>query len=104
MGTRKKYEDVFPTAHNLEVPVVVRSEYILSLINERTGSVSVITETCTLKNDLNLPTVVALGEPTAEDVQLAATIVEAYNNGKMVSLVVISALGIEKVVGAKITA
>merc|ERR1712039_889698 len=75
----KKIEDACPTSHNIDVPVVTRTEYILSNVNEQTGSVSVITDSYELKNDLNLPTVVASGQPTEEDVVNAANIVKAFN-------------------------
>merc|ERR1712039_919098 len=99
----KKIEDACPTSHNMDVPVVTRTECVLSMVNELTGSVSVITDSYELKNDLNLPTVVTSGEPTEEDVVLAGKIVKAFNAGQMVTIVVLAACGSEKIVGFKIT-
>merc|ERR1712110_196844 len=101
--TGKKYEDACPTSHNMEVPVVTKTEHALSMLDESTGAVSVITEFGELKSDLNLPTVVKVGEPTDEDVQLQNTIVQGSDAGKMVTVIVLAACGQEKIIGAKLT-
>merc|ERR1711953_1533037 len=65
--TGKKYEDLCPTSHNLEVPFVKRTEYQLLDMDEQSGSVSLLLEDGGTKDDLNLPTFVTTGEPTDED-------------------------------------
>merc|ERR1712216_97797 len=101
--TDKKLEEVLPSHSNVDCPFATRTEYALSMLDETTGAVSVITEMGELKTDLNLPTVVKVGEPTDEDVQLRNTIVKGYEAGKMITVAVLSACGEEKIVGAKLT-
>merc|ERR1711994_1158454 len=51
--TGKKYEDLCPTSHNVEVPFVKLQEYqLLSIQDER---VSLLLESGETKDDLNLP-------------------------------------------------
>merc|ERR1712048_783281 len=52
--TGKKYEDLCPTSHNVEVPFVKRIEYQLLDINND-GGVSLLLESGETKDDLNLP-------------------------------------------------
>merc|ERR1712036_139666 len=42
--TGKKYEDLCPTSHNVEVPFVKRSEYQLLSADEDSGEVSLLLE------------------------------------------------------------
>jgi translation initiation factor 5A len=65
--TGKKYEDLCPTSHNVEVPFVKRTEYQLLNCDGATGEVSLLLESGDTKDDLNLPCFVKLGEPTDED-------------------------------------
>merc|ERR1712070_383459 len=67
--TAKKYEEMCPTSHNMEVPVVTRSEYVLSMVDEKDGIVSVLdVKSSQIKSDLKLPATTLLGEPTEDDV------------------------------------
>merc|ERR1719225_769705 len=51
--TGKKYEDLCPTSHNVEVPFVNRTEYqLLDITDDR---VSLLLENGDTKEDLNLP-------------------------------------------------
>jgi len=53
--TSKKYEDICPSTHNMEAPVVKRKDYQLMSINED-GFVSLLNlDTCEEKADLKLP-------------------------------------------------
>lgn len=53
--TAKKYEDICPSTHNMEAPVVKRKDYQLMSINED-GFVSLLNlDTCEEKADLKLP-------------------------------------------------
>merc|ERR1719301_87996 len=52
--TGKKYEDLCPTSHNLEVPFVKRTEYQLLTADGDSGEVSLLTESGETKDDLNL--------------------------------------------------
>merc|ERR1712187_869506 len=62
--TSKKYEDLCPTSHNLEVPFVKRTEYQLLNADKDTGEVSLLLEDGGTKDDLNLPDFQKIGEPT----------------------------------------
>jgi len=59
--THKRYEDCEPTTHNVMVPVVTRTEYILTDINEDDQNdeghiVTLMTEGGEQREDLRLPT------------------------------------------------
>merc|ERR1712039_1140568 len=69
--TGKKLEDLCPSSHNLDVPFVKRVEYQLLSADKDSGEVSLLQEDGTTKDDLNLPTFVAQGEPTDEDKKVA---------------------------------
>merc|ERR1712232_1275613 len=56
--TGKKYEDLCPTSHNLEVPFVKRTEYQLLTADSDSGEVILLLESGETKDDLNLPTFV----------------------------------------------
>merc|ERR1712118_57944 len=60
--TSKKYEDLCPTSHNVEVPFVKRTEYQVLMADADTGNVSLLLESGETKDDLNLPDRVAIGE------------------------------------------
>merc|ERR1711957_614668 len=64
--TNKKYEDLCPAGHNLDVPFVKRTEYQVLTADPDSGEISLLLESGETKDDLNLPTVVAQGEPTDE--------------------------------------
>merc|ERR1712048_108637 len=80
--TGKKYEDLCPTSHNLEVPFVKRTEYQLLTADGNTGEVSLLQESGETKDDLNLPTVVQQGEPTEEGKKCMDEILAAVEAGK----------------------
>merc|ERR1711877_87974 len=77
--TAKKLEDLCPSSHNVDVPFVKRTEFQVLDVNFDTGEVSLLKADGSPKDDLNLPTIVAQGEPTDEDKKLVADISEAIN-------------------------
>merc|ERR1711874_599033 len=101
--TGKKYEDLCPTSHNLEVPFVKRTEYQLLNADPGTGEVSLLLENGETKDDLNLPTFVQIGEPTEEDTKVQKELVDGFEAGKTTIVAVLSACGQEKIVGVKFT-
>merc|ERR1712129_470457 len=79
--TGKKYEDLCPSSHNLDVPFVKRVEYQLLTADEVTGEVSLLLESGETKDDLNLPNFVKIGEPTDEDKKLSKEILDLLEAG-----------------------
>merc|ERR1711879_1012784 len=51
--TAKKYEDLCPTSHNVDVPFVKRTELQLLTADATTGEVSLLLENGETKDDLN---------------------------------------------------
>merc|ERR1719213_929226 len=80
--TSKKYEDLCPTSHNIEVPFVKRTELQCLTADPETGEVSLLLESGDTKDDLNLPTFVKVGEPTDDDKKVADDIVAAVDKGE----------------------
>merc|ERR1719401_2879867 len=101
--TGKKYEDLCPTSHNVEVPFVKRTEFQLLTADENSGEVSLLLESGETKDDLNLPTFVKVGEPTEEDGKVTKEIVDGLAAGKNVVVIVLDACGEEKIIQTKIT-
>merc|ERR1712157_703284 len=101
--TGKKYEDLCPASHNMEVPFVKRVEYQLLTADADSGEVSLLLESGETKDDLNLPTFVQVGEPTDEDKKVVEEIMKAEADGKTISVVVQSACGMEKIIQCKAT-
>eukprot|EP00932_Pfiesteria_piscicida_P000906 SRR837773.10889.p2 GENE.SRR837773.10889~~SRR837773.10889.p2 ORF type:complete len:185 (-),score=48.04 SRR837773.10889:9-521(-) len=101
--TGKKYEELCQTSHSMDVPTVVRSEYLLSCLCEEDGSVSVLDlASCELRGDLRLPARALASEPTEQDAQLERSILAGYRAGSDVMVVVLAACGQEKIVAAKV--
>eukprot|EP00382_Lankesteria_abbotti_P005319 CAMPEP_0113849518 /NCGR_PEP_ID=MMETSP0372-20130328/3195_1 /TAXON_ID=340204 /ORGANISM="Lankesteria abbotti" /LENGTH=163 /DNA_ID=CAMNT_0000819357 /DNA_START=61 /DNA_END=552 /DNA_ORIENTATION=+ /assembly_acc=CAM_ASM_000359 len=91
----KKLEDICPTSHNMQVPVVKRTEYQLIDV-DKDGFVSLLTESGEMKADLQLP---KDGDGNLEDV--AKAIVAGFDEGKTLVVTVLGACGQEKVVSTK---
>ena len=101
--TGKKLEDLCPTSHNLEVPIVKRTEYQLLNADAETGEVSLLLETGETKDDLNLPCFGTTSDPTDEDKKVQEEILKAFDDGKTTIVAVLNACGMEKLVGVKTT-
>merc|ERR1712050_472568 len=80
--TSKKYEDLCPTSHNVEVPSVKRTEFQCLTADGGTGEVSLLTESGDTKDDLNLPDFQKIGEPTDDDKKLSKSLVELVEKGE----------------------
>ena len=99
--TGKKYEETSQTSHNMDVPVVTRTEYPLMNLNAETFAVSLLQDNGELKIDLNLPA--AAGKATEEDTKLQQDILRAFADELVVSVVVIAACGMEKIISFSAT-
>merc|ERR1719326_2296826 len=102
--TSKKYEDLCPTSHNVEVPFVKRTELQCLSADPDSGEVSLLLESGDTKDDLNLPKFVKVGEPTEEDVKLSDELVAAVDKGdKTVVVTVLEACGDQKIIAMKLS-
>merc|ERR1711862_868607 len=80
--TSKKYEDLCPTSHNVEVPFVKRTEFQVLSADPNSGEVSLLTEAGDTKDDLNLPSFQKIGEPTDDDKKLSKSLVDLVDKGE----------------------
>lgn len=89
--TGKKLEDMIPSTHGTTVPIVNRSDWEITNIED--GELTLMNEAGVEKTDLNLPT---FPETMASD------ITEAWDDGANVILVTVqAAVGIEQVISWK---
>ncbi|CAO3669277.1 hypothetical protein G6F70_002027 [Rhizopus microsporus] len=86
--TGKKYEDISPSTHNMDVPNVVRNEY--QLINIDDGYLSLMTQDGATKDDVKLPEG-ELGEQIERD----------FDEGKDLIVTVVSSMGEEHALAVK---
>ena len=94
-------EETSQTSHNMDVPFVSKTEYPLMNLNADTGAVSLLKDNGELKIDLNLPA--AGAKNSEEDVKLQQDILRAFANDLLVSVVVIAACGMEKIISFSAT-
>lgn len=87
--TGKKYEDISPSTHNMDVPEVVRQEYQLIDITDD-NFCSLMHSDGNVKDDLKVP-----------EGELGADLKEQFNDGKELTVTVLGALGIEQIVSFK---
>lgn len=87
----KKYEDIIPSTHNAEVPVVKRAEYSLVNISDD-GFLSLMDDAGNTREDIELPT---YPENFARDIQAA------FESEKPHIVTVLSAMGHDQVVELK---
>jgi len=85
----RKYEEICPSTHNMDVPNVKRAEYPLLAISDD-GFVSLLLPTGETKDDLKLP-----------DGDLGQQIRTYVDEGKELTVSVLAAMGEEAVVAAK---
>ncbi|KAK3105208.1 hypothetical protein FSP39_019820 [Pinctada imbricata] len=86
--TGKKYEDICPSTHNMEVPNVSRKEYQLVDIDD--GFLSLMLDNGETKDDLKLP-----------DNDLGTEIKKKFDDGDSIMVTVQSAMGEEVPVSCK---
>jgi translation initiation factor 5A len=92
--TGKKYEDMCPTSHNMEEPVVKKEEFQLIDIQDD-GFLSLMDTQGETKEDLKFPT------DTDDDKTMTEKIKTKFDDGSDINVVVQSAMGIEKIVDYK---
>merc|ERR1711865_628539 len=99
--TGKKYEDLCPCSHNMMIPFVKRTEFQVMHADGDTGECSLLTADGHPKDDLNLPTVVSIGEATDDDKKCTAEILAWLEEGKTFNVIVLQAMGTEKIIQTK---
>eukprot|EP00775_Hariotina_reticulata_P011707 gene11707-11852_t len=92
--TGKKYEEMTPSSHNMDVPNISRTEYTLVDINEE-GFVTLMMENGDTREDLTLPT------GTEEADKLAAQLKADFADGKELVVSVLKAMGEEMINSVK---
>lgn len=88
--TGKKYEDICPSTHNMDVPNVKRVDYQLCNITDD-GFLSLLLENGDMREDIKVP----------EDPALNAEIKMRFDNGDDMLLTVLAAMGEESVIAVK---
>ncbi|KAJ9067173.1 translation initiation factor eIF5A [Entomophthora muscae] len=83
--TNKKLEDISPSTHNMEVPHVKRDEYTLVDIDD--GFLSMMAPDGSMKDDVKLP-----------DSELGSEITSAFEDGRELTITVISSMGEEQAI------
>lgn len=86
--TGKKYEMISPSTHNVMVPTVTRTEYTLCSIDD--GFCSLMTEDGTTRDDLKVP-----------EGEIGEQIQELFDEGKELTINVLSAMGESAIVAFK---
>ncbi|KAJ2972239.1 hypothetical protein NUW54_g12314 [Trametes sanguinea] len=86
--TGKKYEDISPSTHNVDVPNVFRNEY--QLVNIDDGFLNLMTQDGTPKDDVKLP-----------EGDLGKQIQADFDEGKDLLVTIVSAMGEEQAISYK---
>ncbi|KAL9710589.1 translation initiation factor eIF5A [Leucoagaricus gongylophorus] len=86
--TGKKYEDMSPSTHNMEVPVVRRSEY--PLVDISGDFMTLMTPDGNTKEDTRLP-----------EGELGSQIQSEFESGKELLITCVSAVGMEQAISFK---
>lgn len=81
--TGRKYEDLSPSTHNVEVPFVKRTEYELLDIDD--GYLTLMTDSGETKQDVKAPEGAELGDKLQAD----------FDEGKEIIVTIVSAMGEE---------
>jgi len=92
--TGKKMEELVPSSHNLEVPIVSREDYTLVDLNDE-GFLGLMDDTGNVREDLKLPS----GHDDAE--ALARQIQVQWDDGKELVLTVLKSMGEEQINATK---
>ncbi|CEH12926.1 eukaryotic translation initiation factor 5a [Ceraceosorus bombacis] len=88
--TGRKYEDISPSTHNMDVPNVGRQEY--TLVNIDDGFLNLMTGDGGSKDDVKVPEGAIGDEITA-----------GFEEGKDLAVTIVSAMGEEQAVSYKVT-
>mmetsp|Transcript_250 Transcript_250/g.669 ORF Transcript_250/g.669 Transcript_250/m.669 type:complete len:153 (-) Transcript_250:121-579(-) len=87
--TSKKYEEICPSTHTMQVPIVNRKEYQLLDISDD-GFLSLMTDSGDTKEDLKVP-----------NGDIGDNIRKAFDDGKDLLIAVVDSMGIEQAMSFK---
>jgi translation initiation factor 5A len=87
--TGNKYEEIHPTSHNIDVPNLTREDWTLVDI-ARDGFASLMNDSGETKEDIKIP-----------DDEEGEKIRQLFENGATVSVTILKAMGLEKIVQGK---
>jgi translation initiation factor 5A len=87
--TGKKYEDICPSTHNMNVPKVSRKEYTLLDIDDT--FVSLLTEDGTTRDDLKVP-----------EGDVGKQLVEGHSKGESMQVTVLNCMDEESIIAVKV--
>lgn len=86
--TGKKYEDICPSTHNMDVPNVGRKDY--QLLNIDDGFLQLMDDAGDPKDDLKVP-----------DTDIGKEIQEKFDDGENIMITVLTSMGEELAIGVK---
>mmetsp|Transcript_43743 Transcript_43743/g.107388 ORF Transcript_43743/g.107388 Transcript_43743/m.107388 type:complete len:156 (-) Transcript_43743:62-529(-) len=89
--TGKKYEDICPTSHNMQQPIVTRKDFQLVDIDDD-GFVSVMDDKSEMRSDLRI---------NPDEDELHKGIKKDFDDDKDLLVTVLGAMGTEKIVACK---
>eukprot|EP00930_Biecheleria_cincta_P100630 TRINITY_DN9223_c0_g1_i1.p1 TRINITY_DN9223_c0_g1~~TRINITY_DN9223_c0_g1_i1.p1 ORF type:complete len:349 (-),score=52.83 TRINITY_DN9223_c0_g1_i1:222-1268(-) len=101
----RQYEDIVLLSSFIEVPIIDLRKYQLLAIDAISGQVSLLKKNGEVKEDVDLPTFSANRYPwcrNQSDQELDRLLLGSLEEGKMIFVQVMSALGLEKIVGISI--
>jgi translation initiation factor 5A len=93
--TAKKYEETYSSHSSVNVPIVNRLEYTVLDIGAD-GNISLLTASGETKDDLNLPL-----DPDGNPDPTAQSIQKMFDDGLSVLVIVLAAVGTEKIIEAR---
>lgn len=91
--TGKKYEDICPSTHNMDVPIVTRNEMGLTDIDDE-GYVTLMNDAGDMREDLKLP-------DGADGDEIRKKFKEAGDGDQQLLVTVLKSMGMEKLTSAK---
>jgi len=91
--TGRRYEDIRPTGHMIQVPNVRKKDYIIVNIDDENYITLLDENTCNVRNDIKLK----------EDSDITRQLLDKFNQGNgQIKVTVLTALGEEQIMAFKV--
>ncbi len=91
--TGRRYEDIRPTGHMIQVPNVRKKDYIIVNIDDENYITLLDENTCNVRNDIKLK----------EDSDITRQLLDKFNEGNgQIKVTVLTALGEEQIMAFKV--